>query len=81
MSGKKPFKEEIAEKLLAADQETFELAKELFVNTKIKFHKAPLFGITLLNIEILSELNDTQLKYLHSLIHTEIEKREKKEKS
>jgi hypothetical protein len=70
----------LAENLLQLDDETFKSAKEIFVNSKIKFLKGPVFDLTL-NINIIKMLNTAQLKFLFSLINTELEEREKKEKS
>lgn len=71
---------ESAKNLLQLDDETFKLAKKIFVNSRIKFFRGPVSDFTL-NINIIKELNTAQLKFLFSLINTELEEREKKEKS
>ena len=69
----------LAENLLQLDDETFKLSKEIFVNSGIKFLKGPVFDLTF-NINIIKELNTAQLKFLFSLINTELEEREKKKR-
>jgi len=70
----------LAKRLLGADDEMFKLIKEIFIDSKIKFCKAPVFEHTFVNINIIQELNTAQLKYIFSLIKIELEEREKKEK-
>ncbi len=70
----------LAENLLQLDDEPFKFAKEIFVNSRIKFLRGPVFDLTL-NINLIKELNTAQLKFLFGLIDTELKEREKKEKS
>ena len=70
---------DLAEKLLAMDDETFTLAKEIFVNSTIKFYKGPVVDHTF-NINIIQELNTAQLKFFYDLIETEFEKRDKEKR-
>ena len=70
------FRLELAEKLLKLNDDEFKLAKKIFVDSTIKFIKAPIFTSETFNINIIKELNTEQLKFLYSLIQTELEKRE-----
>jgi hypothetical protein len=71
-------KKELAEKLLNVDEETFKLAVEIYSNTDIMFGRMPVIKPIIFNINIIKELNTAQLKLLHDLILTELEKREDK---
>ena len=70
------FRLELAKKLLKLNDDEFKLAKKIFVDSTIKFIKAPIFTSETFNINIIKELNTEQLKFLYSLIQTELEKRE-----
>ena len=67
---------ELAKNLMNLDDEEFKLAKKIFVDSKIKFVKAPILSFETFNINIIKELNTEQLRFLLSLINTELEKRE-----
>lgn len=67
---------DLAEKLLKLNDEEFKLAKKIFINSKIKFIKSPVLSFETFNINIIKELNTEQLKFIYSLIQTELEKRE-----
>jgi len=67
---------ELAKKLMNLNAEEFKLGKKIFVDSKIKFMKGPIFTSETFNINIIKELNTEQLKFLFSLINTELEKRE-----
>ena len=74
---------ELAKNLIQLDDETFKLAKEIFVNSRIKFFRGPVsdFGHVsdyTLNINLIKELNTAQLRFLFGLIDTELKEREKK---
>ena len=67
---------DLAKKLLKLSDEKFLLAKKIFVDSAIKFIRAPTFAFGTFNINIIKELNTEQLKFLHDLIQTELETRE-----
>ena len=66
---------ELAKNLIQLDDETFKLAKEIFVTSRIKFFRGPVSDYTL-NIDLIKELNTAQLKFLFGLIDTELKERE-----
>lgn len=65
-----------AKKLLKMDENTFKLTKEIFVNTDIKFCQMPVFKPTIFNVNLLKEMNKSQLVFLMSLVNQELENRE-----
>ena len=67
---------DLAKKLLKMDENTFKLAGEIFVNTEIKFCQMPIFKPTTFNVNLLKEMNTTQLKFLMNLVNQELKKRE-----
>ena len=72
----KEYRSELAKNLLKLNDEEFNLSKKIFIDSKVKFYKGPISPITTLNTNIIKELNTEQLKFLHDLIHEELEKRE-----
>jgi len=70
--------QELAEKLLKIDLETFKLAGEIFINTDIKICKTPVFKPAIFNLNLLKEMNIAQLKFLLGLVYNELEKRDDK---
>lgn len=68
---------ELAKKLMNLDDEEFKLVKEILVDSKVKFMRAPIrLSFETFNINIIKELNTAQLRFLLSLINAELEKRE-----
>jgi len=67
---------ELAKNLLKLNDEEFKLAKKIFVDSTIKFIKAPIFTFETFNINIIEELNTEQLRFLFSLINTELKRRD-----
>ena len=69
------YQKEVFGKLSSLDENTFKLAKELFYDQKIKICIIPVFPHTIFNINIIKELNTTQLKYILQMMLEELEKR------